>query len=81
VETLLNAELRINGAIAWTVRGQSVTAWLPVANSQGQEVRMHLRIVRRFPQRYHFVLCWDDVEMRKLDVRSRAAIAYRLTED
>lgn len=69
VTQLLDADLFLAGRVSWTLDPQSVRGRLIVGNRAGQDVRLHLRIVRALPWRYHFVLTWGTLEIRKLDVR------------
>lgn len=69
VDLLLSASLLLAGSPAWDGSDQNLCADMPVQNRQDQYVRLNVRIVLAIPWRYHLVLRWDKVEMRKLDVR------------
>lgn len=69
VEQLLESGPFLAGSLKWKQDPQSLRGRLVVGNRAGQEVRLHLRIVRALPWRYHYVLTWGALEIRKLDVR------------
>jgi hypothetical protein len=70
VEAVLQwGRLEIVGSPQWQLEPQEVRAELPVRNAGGHPVRMHIRILRPLPWRYHFVLNIGRLCVRRLDVR------------
>lgn len=72
IEHLLAADLVVRATVQWGPRDATdrhVRLALPVANSLGEPLRLHMHVPVRIPWKYSLALIWRNSPIRRLDVR------------